>query len=604
MTPARNSNKVSARQSRAALKCVLDSGYLSTSPKLEEFLRFVVTEEAEGRGDQINAHAIAVKALDRPPSFDPRTDPVVRVFAGRLRAALASYYDGPGSGDPVHISIPKGSYRPVFRRFATEKAERGTLSSILHGDARLVLSARSVYLLAGMLALAFVLAGAGAQYLLHTWRSDRNEAEAEFDGQAVPGDTAVVEFLPFEAGPDAPSIALVEGIRQQLIVDLSEFRSIRVRAAPGNTMAGSPADGPTASDYQVLGKVVSGAGSDQLLITVSDVKSDTPIWSEPIELPTNDAEYQHLLVTAVRSIVTQLASISGLLQTEAYRRLEERRASLGDVRTSEYECITDFYAYDRTKSQDLEASVHKCLAALTAAGSRNSTIWSSWALILYLDWTRDAGPGDRAGLDTALAAASRAIELDPTDASGHEYQAAILRSMGEFEAAVQASKTALALNPSKPDLYVHLGWHRMLVGDWDAGVELVREGVAMNPQAPGWMRIPLSIEAFQRDDYIEAQKQARAIIDSGDRRGIVLALAATIELKEMDTARGYFDDLRSGSHFSLDDPMREIRNLFPDPVVIRKYEDALAVPDFPLRPASRLAPQETFKFDPDTAAPR
>jgi hypothetical protein len=112
MTPVINSSKVSTRQSRDALRRVLDSGFLDTSPKLEEFLRFVVTEETEGRGEEINAQAIAVRALGRPQSFDPRSDPVVRVFAGRLRAALASYYDGPGQNDPVCISIPKGSYRP------------------------------------------------------------------------------------------------------------------------------------------------------------------------------------------------------------------------------------------------------------------------------------------------------------------------------------------------------------------------------------------------------------------------------------------------------------------------------------------------------------
>jgi len=575
MAPARHSSKVSARQARAALKRALESGFFSSSPKLEQFLRFIVAEEIAGRGDDINAHAIAVGALDRPPSFDPRSDPVVRVFAGRLRAALASYYDGPGADDPVRIAIPKGSYRPFFRLTGTGGGEKGTLSALLHRSGS-ALSARAACWLAGVLAVLLLLLGGGIHFLIHTWTEDHHRVRTADVPQEMGTEIPVVEILPFENGPEPGRAPLVEGIRQQLIVDLSQFRSIRVRVAPAVPAAGKPPGAAHGSDYRVSGKVLAVGPSERLFITVTDMATGSAIWSEPIELPTNDAEYHQLMVTAVRSIVSQLASISGLLQTEAFRRLEERRANLGDVETSEYECITDFYAYDRTKSPRLEKTVHQCLAALTAAGSRNSTVWSSWALMLYLDWTRHAGPENPAGLDKALAAASQAVELDPTDASGHEYEAAILRSMGEFDAAVQESRIALALNPSKPDLYVHLGWHSMLAGDWDAGVELVREGVAMNPQTPGWMRIPLSLEAFKRDDYAEALMQARAIIDSGDNRGIVLALAASIAMDDMDAARKYFDDFRSVGYSTPEDPMREIRNLFPDPDLITKYEMTLA----------------------------
>lgn len=575
MAPAGFSNKVSVRQSRAALKRVLDSGFFDSSPKLEKFLRFVVIEEIEGRGGEISAQAIAIGALGRPPSFDPRADPVVRVFAGRLRAALASYYEGPGRNDPVRIAVPKGSYRPSFRQVDTGMAGRRIRPEAPRDRGGVVFPVPSAFVLAGVFTLVLLVGGAGIHYVIHYAGGDHHPETAELP-QAAPAEMPIVEILPFDAGADDIRIGLVEGIRQQLIVDLSQFRAIKVRAVPAALMAGAPPTAAHTSDYQVSGKVVAVGNSERIFITVRDMASGAAIWSEPIGLPTNDAEYQQLLVTAVRSIVTQLASISGLLQTEAFRRLEERRTSLGNAQTSEYECIMDFYAYDRTKSPELQTAVHRCLSALTAAGSRNSTVWSSWALMLYLDWTRHAGPDDRTGLDTALAASRQAIELDPTDASGHEYQAAILRSMGEFDAAVQASEIALALNPSKPDLYVHLGWHHMLAGDWTAGTDFVREGVAMNPRAPGWMRIPLSLDAFDRGDYSEAFEQAREIIESGDSRGIVLALAAAIAMGETDTARMYFDDFRSVGHTTPEDPMREIRNLFPDPELIAKYEAMLA----------------------------
>jgi tetratricopeptide (TPR) repeat protein len=54
------------------------------------------------------------------PSFDPQSDPIVRIEAGRVRRALERYYLTAGSSDPVVIRIPKGSYVPSFSR-RTEK---------------------------------------------------------------------------------------------------------------------------------------------------------------------------------------------------------------------------------------------------------------------------------------------------------------------------------------------------------------------------------------------------------------------------------------------------------------------------------------------------
>ncbi len=57
---------------------------------------------------------IAVDALGRDESFDPKSDPVVRVEAGRLRDRLGSFYQQEGESDSLCISLPKGAYVPEF----------------------------------------------------------------------------------------------------------------------------------------------------------------------------------------------------------------------------------------------------------------------------------------------------------------------------------------------------------------------------------------------------------------------------------------------------------------------------------------------------------
>jgi len=56
---------------------------------------------------------IAIAVYDRRADYDPRTDPIVRVEAARLRARLREYYEVTPP-ERVRIDIPKGQYVPQF----------------------------------------------------------------------------------------------------------------------------------------------------------------------------------------------------------------------------------------------------------------------------------------------------------------------------------------------------------------------------------------------------------------------------------------------------------------------------------------------------------
>lgn len=104
-----------AAEIRTALARLLASPPFAKSAQLSNFLRFVVEETLAGRGSRIKAYTIATAALGRDETFDPQTDPIVRVEAARLRRALRGYYADGGSGDAIMIELPTGTYTPVFR---------------------------------------------------------------------------------------------------------------------------------------------------------------------------------------------------------------------------------------------------------------------------------------------------------------------------------------------------------------------------------------------------------------------------------------------------------------------------------------------------------
>ena len=53
-----------------------------------------------------------MEVFERPETFDPITDPLVRIEAARLRDKLREYYGTDGQSDPIHIDLPKGTYTP------------------------------------------------------------------------------------------------------------------------------------------------------------------------------------------------------------------------------------------------------------------------------------------------------------------------------------------------------------------------------------------------------------------------------------------------------------------------------------------------------------
>ena len=100
---------------RGQLEKILASEAFARAERMSRFLRFIVHETLSGKGAQLKEYLIGVEVFDRDKSYDPRTDPVVRGEARRLRTKLMEYYEREGKGDAVRIHLPKGSYAVVFQ---------------------------------------------------------------------------------------------------------------------------------------------------------------------------------------------------------------------------------------------------------------------------------------------------------------------------------------------------------------------------------------------------------------------------------------------------------------------------------------------------------
>ncbi len=93
---------------------LLANPHFSNSRRFPSFLRFIVQEELEGRGDQLKERTLGIEVFGRDAGYDTTSDPIVRVTAAEIRKRIAQYYQDSGNPEELRISLPPGSYVPHF----------------------------------------------------------------------------------------------------------------------------------------------------------------------------------------------------------------------------------------------------------------------------------------------------------------------------------------------------------------------------------------------------------------------------------------------------------------------------------------------------------
>lgn len=98
---------------RAELERILASPEFRGSERRSRLLKYLV--EKAIAGEPIKEYSIGVDVFEKPPDYDPRIDPAVRVEMGRIRGRLADYYAREGKANRKRLEFPKRSYAPALQ---------------------------------------------------------------------------------------------------------------------------------------------------------------------------------------------------------------------------------------------------------------------------------------------------------------------------------------------------------------------------------------------------------------------------------------------------------------------------------------------------------
>ncbi len=436
---------------RSAADRIVKSSLFAHSDRQRRFLQFIVDETLAGRADRLKGYTLGIEVFGRDHGFDPVSDPIVRVEAGRLRAKLREYYDGEGRLDPVHIDVPKGSYAITIR---SEGAVGGEKSA----------------------------------WMRETVRNFEEKPS--------------VVVLPFaDEGGEPEQQYFSDGITDDIITDLSKISGLFVLCrhtsfAYRHTDKRSSAIAEELGvRYFVTGSVRRADNRLRISAQLVDTRSDRTLWAERYDRSLDDVftvqdDVSHAIVDALKIKLTSL---------EAERLGYEGTASPAahDALMRGLEC---HWRYTREGSFEAEAHFKRAIELDPAYALAHA-----WLARCYtLQWSQNWVPIRERTLDPALIHAERAVELDELLPIGHSILGWVQLWRNNAASAVAETRRACMLDPNDADAYLFASFSLCFVDRAQEALHHIETAMHLNPQPSTFYFFGLANCLFATGAYEQA----------------------------------------------------------------------------------------------------
>jgi TolB-like protein len=452
---------------REELTFILNSDDFRNSPVLAKFLEFVVLEKIFLRDEEIKEYTIGVKALGRPPDFNPQIDPIVRIHAGRVRMALFHFYNTEGKFHKIVIDIPKGSYVPSFSLRDSEKTTSQTEQNF---EAEFV---------------------------------PVSNGYAPVEGHIKP----VLAVLPFtNLSSDNSKDFFVAGIGEQISTDMARFQNISVISyfstnnhKPGSVDLKKLRKIP-GLEYILMGSVRFIDSAVRVNVQLMHPENSRILWSEVYNrqyTPGNVFEIQEHISDQV---LNAIADDNGIL----VKMNKANSSALSRPITSKVqEGIYKYYDY--TLDFSPVKFTHALNALETAIDTEPKNALANGLLAgLYLDKYSTKVDKDYHLLDRAIDLARQAVLLDEKCQQAHKSLVWAHLFSGNKEVSVQHVEACISLNPKSASIVSAMGLALVCCGEYTQGYNYLVKAKELNPNIYHTCKLGLSIFYFYEDKHTES----------------------------------------------------------------------------------------------------
>jgi tetratricopeptide (TPR) repeat protein len=522
-----DSMPVSGLEARDELERVLSDSSFQCTERNKKFLRFIAEELFAGRASALKAYSVAVDVFGRPQSFDASTDPIVRIEATRLRAALIRYYELDRNGKGVQIRLPKGHYVPDFARVPALAAAEPTTEpeSPPAGRAEFVpllsrLPGRitNMALSLGALLAAVLIIGAGLFF--------------QTGSAAITDRPSVSLDLVLSGGPDDSSAL---AMRDSLMIALSRFNTLRLSDAYTASAVGRR-DPRQRSRYVIVAKYSADADWASVWWQVVDGESGEALRSGLERVPAAASKSGAADEQLVSTLAVRLASFRGVINTiETARDLETPSLGNGCVLRAGLSLIA--------ANEEMLQAARSCLERTLKLRPYDADAHAALASVLLAVDPVDA--------PTALTQAARehadaAVALAPESDRSYMAQMQVAFRTGRTEAAKQAGRRAIELNPYNASIVARYASIQFSLGDWDEAVPLAIKASQFDGLPQPEAERTLAFDAYRQGRFDEAALRLQKTPETHCYLTQLLLAAALAQAGRNDEAASVVSEIKSG----------------------------------------------------------
>lgn len=501
---------------RETLERLLASETFGRSERARKLIRYLVEREQAGEGDRLKGFSIAMDVFGKDGDFDPSTDAVVRVQAGRLRELLQQYFANEGVAEPFRIAIPRGGYVPAYELNAIRLPE--TLEPIGQAEAATSLpepsgdTAPAAALLAAVpsatpsvarhlrffwMAITVVIAMLGVLILRQGSGAllAGGDMPATSETAGLTGSTALSpmsEALPLvyiavkANGSDASRVAasLRAGLSGFDTIDFIGRDTVDKTANDATTFIFDILPGPIAGDITIeLQSVASG----RVLLSRNLTSAD----SAPAAIEDRIAD-----------MLSSALPASGTI----YNYIEQTGTPNG---LTECLLLNDKYYLDQN-ARTHEAA-YRCLETLANSGAKSSLVYSELASLQVEAVSDHYVYPPNATIEKAVEFAHRGVQMGPTSPYAHRAYGYVSSRLGNTDEAIRWMRKAYELNPYDLGMAAAYGYGLIFAGRYAEGTPILAHAAETFSGHSTWWDYGLFVGDFMLGDMNKAIAASMAL---------------------------------------------------------------------------------------------
>ena len=482
---------ITPEQIREELGKILSTDSFESSVLLSQFIKFIVEETLAGREKDLKEYTIGIKALSKKTGFNPQADPAVRIHAGRLRRLLNEYYFNDGKSDPVIITIPKGSYIPVFR-----------------------IRNESV-----------------------------NESLKTQNQELAVHNKISIAVLPFRIiNTDTSPVFFADGLGDYISTELTRYSELSVISYYScRNIADKISDIKEAGSILDAQYILTGFvqyESNKLCIRVQLTKSASreQIWANVYERKSNATELFSLQDEIVRQIISHTAGYYGAIFRDVTRLPVKKNIESLEI----YNAIFWYYHFVKETTEEIFLKAVNALQQTIKTDPEYALGWAVLAEIyiagVFLGVKTN---GVKNPLEEATDYARSALKIDPF--CQHAYQALALANLFRHNKAetLKAINEWSKLKFGDSGIQGAMGFCSICCGKYEEGFKMLDDSISLNPYYQWWYNAGISFYYYNKEEYEEAIYWAEKMNMPHIPWELILKIASFTEMNQPEKAKQF-----------------------------------------------------------------